>query len=146
VRLDRNWIQAHIPHQGGMCLLEEVLSWDATHTQCRSSTHRSPGNPLRTDGRLGAACGIEYAAQTMAVHGALMASTSAHKARPGLLASVRGVKLTTDRLDTVSGDLVTRVERIAGDDNTALYSFSVSADTQVLVSGRAAISFMVDAP
>jgi hypothetical protein len=53
--------------------------------------------------------------------------------------------LKTDRLDTVSSDLVTRVERIAGDDSTALYAFSVSADDRVLVTGRAAISFILDA-
>ncbi len=47
------------------------LEWDAQHIRCRSATHRLPGNPLRSQGRLGAACGIEYAAQAMAVHGAL---------------------------------------------------------------------------
>ncbi|MBV8741496.1 MAG: hypothetical protein JOZ12_06890, partial [Sinobacteraceae bacterium] len=71
--LTREWIESHIPHRGTMCLLEEVLSWDATHAQCRSSTHRRADNPLRAYDRLGAACGVEYAAQAMAVHGALMA-------------------------------------------------------------------------
>ncbi|HAJ12631.1 MAG TPA: 3-hydroxylacyl-ACP dehydratase, partial [Comamonadaceae bacterium] len=27
--LDHRWIAAHIPHQGSMCLLDEVLTWDA---------------------------------------------------------------------------------------------------------------------
>jgi predicted hotdog family 3-hydroxylacyl-ACP dehydratase len=143
VRLDRVWIQGHIPHQDGMCLLEEVLSWDPVRTQCRTSTHRSVHNPLRADGRLGAACGIEYAAQTMAVHGALVSSTQGLTAPQGFLASVRAVHLHVARLDTVAGDLVTCVERIAGDANTALYEFSVSANQGVLVSGRAAIAFNV---
>src|SRR2546430_15076222 len=72
--LDRQWIEQHIPHKGRMCLLDEVLSWDAARIRCRSATHRSPDNPLRLHGRLGAACGIEYAAQAMAVHGALVAA------------------------------------------------------------------------
>ncbi|MDB6106527.1 MAG: hypothetical protein JWO52_6526, partial [Gammaproteobacteria bacterium] len=46
MHLDRRWIQDHIPHQDGMCLLDEVLSWDATQARCRSSTHRSAENPL----------------------------------------------------------------------------------------------------
>jgi predicted hotdog family 3-hydroxylacyl-ACP dehydratase len=141
LRLDRRWIQAHIPHQDGMCLLDEVLSWDATQTRCRSSTHRSPENPLRAHGRLGCACGIEYAAQTMAVHGALVASAAGAVAAPGFLASVRGVQLNVHRLDDVEGDLVTAVERVAGDASTALYEFSVAADEVLLLKGRAAIAF-----
>ena len=141
MRLDRVWIQKHIPHRDGMCLLEEVLSWNATQTKCRSTTHRSPTNPLRAHGQLGAVCGIEYAAQTMAVHGALVASATGTTAPSGFLASVRGVRLNVDRLDSVEGDLVTFVERVVGDDNSALYEFSVSADEVLLVSGRAAIAF-----
>jgi predicted hotdog family 3-hydroxylacyl-ACP dehydratase len=143
LRLDRRWIQEHIPHKGGMCLLDEVLNWDLTQAQCRSSTHRSLENPLRADGRLGAACGIEYAAQTMAVHGALVASGAGAVAPSGFLASVRRVRLNIDRLDVFESDLVTAVERVAGDDSTALYQFSVSADGVVLLSGRAAIAFNV---
>jgi predicted hotdog family 3-hydroxylacyl-ACP dehydratase len=143
LRLDSDWIRSHIPHQGRMCLLDEVLAWDATQTWCRSSTHRSPDNPLRAYGRRGAACGIEYAAQTMAVHGALVASAAGSVAPQGLLASVRGVQLQVTRLDDVGDDLIMQVTRIAGDDNTALYEFAVSADTRLLLSGRAAITFNV---
>ena len=141
MHLDRRWIQAHIPHQNGMCLLDEVLSWDATHAQCRSSTHCAPGNPLRAYGRLGAACGIEYAAQTMAVHGALVAEAAGSVAPVGLLASIRGVQMNVDRLDDVASDLVTFVERVAGDVSTVLYEFSVTANAVVLLRGRAAIAF-----
>jgi len=141
VQLDRRWIQAHIPHQNGMCLLDEVLSWDNAHAKCRSSTHCAPENPLRAQGRLGAACGIEYAAQTMAVHGALVALAGGTVAPIGLLASVRGVKMNVDRLDNLASDLVMFVERVAGDEGTVLYEFSVSADAIVLLKGRAAIAF-----
>jgi predicted hotdog family 3-hydroxylacyl-ACP dehydratase len=143
VRLDRRWIQAHIPHKDDMCLLDEVLSWDLSNTQCRTSTHRSPENPLRTNGRLGVACGIEYAAQTMAVHGALVAAANGGTAPAGYLASVRGVQMKVERLDDIEGDLVTSVQRVAGDDLTALYEFSVAANEVVLLSGRAAIAFNV---
>ena len=37
--LDRQWIEQHIPHKGRMCLLDEVLAWDAAHIRCRSNTH-----------------------------------------------------------------------------------------------------------
>jgi predicted hotdog family 3-hydroxylacyl-ACP dehydratase len=124
-----------------MCLLDEVLEWDGQRARCRSLTHTSALNPLRARGRLGAACGIEYAAQAMAVHGALVASELGTVARPGFLASVRGVQLNVDRLDDIAGDLVASVEQLAGDDSTVLYAFTVSAGTQVLLTGRAAIAF-----
>lgn len=145
MHLNRQWIQDHIPHQGSMCLLDEVLGWDATGARSRSSSHRSPENPLRSSGTLGAACGIEYAAQTMAVHGALVASAAGTTARPGFLASVRGVELNVERLDDIEGDLVTVVERVAGDDDTVLYEFSVAAAEFVLMRGRAAITFNLSA-
>ena len=126
-----------------MCLLEEVISWDNTHARCRSTSHRSVDNPLRAHERLGIACGIEYAAQTMAVHGALVAAATGGVAPRGMLASVRGIRFEGDRLDTTESDLITVVQRLAGDDRTAMYDFSVWADEVVLLSGRATIAFGV---
>lgn len=138
MRLDRDGIAARIPHQGTMCLLDAVLAWSEAEIRCRAASHRSPDNPLRADGRLGAACGIEYAAQAMAVHGALLAA-AADKPRQGFLASVRNVDLHVDRLDDVAADLDIAAERLAGDDNNVLYQFSVAAGGRLLLSGRAAV-------
>lgn len=122
-----------------MCLLDEVLDWDAVRIRCRSATHRALDNPLRAHGRLGAACGIEYATQAMALHGALMAAGSSAPPVAGFLASVRGVTLHVARLDDVPTDLVAKAERIAGDPRTVLYEFSVSGGERLLLSGRASI-------
>lgn len=143
MRLDRGWIESHIPHRGRMCLLDEVLAWDATRIECRSSTHRALDNPLRADGRLGAACGIEYAAQAIAVHGALIVATSNAVPAVGYLASVRNVTLYVARIDEVETDLVARGERVTGDDSAVLYEFSVSSADSVLLSGRATIAFAI---
>jgi predicted hotdog family 3-hydroxylacyl-ACP dehydratase len=152
VPLDRHWIEQHIPHKGRMCLLDEVVSWDATRIRCRSATHRAADNPLRAHGRLGAACGIEYAAQAMAVHGALvaasapLASTVATSVRGtmgaalGFLASVRNVVLYVPQLDDLEADLIASAQRITGDGRTVLYEFTVCTSAPVL-SGRASIVF-----
>src|ERR1700688_1204625 len=76
MRLNRAWIESRIPHHGRMCLLDEVIAWSDARVSCRSGTHREADNPLRADGKLGIACGIEYAAQAMAVHGALLAGAT----------------------------------------------------------------------
>ncbi len=136
--LDRDWLLAHIPHQGGMCLLDQIDAWDGEHIRCTASSHRAPDNPLRAHGRLGAACGIEYAAQAMAAHGGLLAAADSAP-RSGYLASVRGVELHVARLDDIAVDLSVAAERLSGDDNLILYGFSVSAGERVLLNGRAIV-------
>ena len=136
--LDHAAIAARIPHQGSMCLLDAVLAWDSGQIHCRASSHRQPDNPLRAAARLGAACGIEYAAQAMAVHGALLAPAGAPP-RPGYLASVRSVQLAVDRLDDLAQDLDIVAERLSGDENNILYHFRVEHAGDLLLSGRAAV-------
>jgi predicted hotdog family 3-hydroxylacyl-ACP dehydratase len=127
-----------------MCLLDEVLSWDAARIQCRAGSHRLADNPLRAHERLGAACGVEYAAQAMAVHGAIMAATEGTRARPGLLTSVRNLVLLVDRLDDLEADLIASAERLAGDEGSTLYEFTVTSSGRELLSGRASIVFAAE--
>ncbi|MFZ3158884.1 MAG: 3-hydroxylacyl-ACP dehydratase [Rhodoferax sp.] len=126
-----------------MCLLERVSAWDTQQIRCEASSHLASDNPLRAHGRLGAACGIEYAAQAMAVHGALLAESGAGAASLGptlgYLASVRGVTLHVDRLDDLSDALSIHAERLSGDSTTILYSFTVHAGRRLLLGGRAAV-------
>jgi predicted hotdog family 3-hydroxylacyl-ACP dehydratase len=136
--LDHAWLLAHLPHQGSMCLLDAVTDWDAQRIRCTATSHRHADNPLRAHGRLGAACGIEYAAQAMAAHGALLAAADGAP-RAGYLASVRGVDLHVSRLDDIAADLEVEAERLSGDGNTILYGFRVSAAGRELLSGRAAV-------
>jgi predicted hotdog family 3-hydroxylacyl-ACP dehydratase len=142
MHLNRSWIEARIPHQGRMCLLDEVLEWNADHLRCRTGTHRALDNPLRAHGRLGIACGIEYAAQAMALHGALAGDTDASgglRSRVGLLASVRDVRLYVSRLDDIQSDLICEATRLAGDGLTALYEFAVRDAVRHLLEGRASV-------
>ncbi len=136
--LDRAWLLAHIPHQGSMCLLDAVADWDAQRIRCTASSHHRADNPLRAHDRLGAACGIEFAAQAMAAHGALLAATDAPPCA-GYLTSVRSVDLQVARLDDIAADLNIEAERLSGDDNTILYGFSVSAGERLLLRGRATV-------
>ncbi len=139
MRLDRAWIEEHIPHHGRMCLLDEVIEWDSEHIRCRSGTHRLPDHPLRSHGRLGIACGIEYAVQAMAVHGALAGSESGVRPDVGFLAGVREVRLHVRRLDDIGADLICHAARVAGNAGTALYEFALWCEARSLLSGRAMV-------
>lgn len=136
--LDHAWIAAHIPHQGDMCLLDSVVDWSENAISCRAVSHTDPANPLRAADRLGAATGIEYAAQAMAIHGALLAGQD-DAPRQGYLTSVRSVTLHVDRLDDLSGPLEVQAERLSGDANNILYQFSVGHAGRCLLAGRAAV-------
>jgi predicted hotdog family 3-hydroxylacyl-ACP dehydratase len=140
--LDHAGIARLIPHSGSMCLLARMERWDAETLVCHASSHRDAANPLRTASGLLAPCAIEYAAQAMALHGALIgleASAAGAPATPGYLASARGVQLHRLRLDDLAGDLQITVRRQAGDAQQILYHFSVAHADQPVAEGRAAV-------
>ena len=139
--LNRDAIADLIPHQGAMCLLEEVLSSDDAGIVCRAVSHRDGGHPLREDGVLPAVCGIEYAAQAMAIHGALMGRADGDSARRGgMLAAARNVVFSVDRLDDIAEDLVVSARRLVAEEGWLLYEFALHAGAKELVRGRAAVS------
>jgi predicted hotdog family 3-hydroxylacyl-ACP dehydratase len=127
-----------IPHSGAMCLLDGVLQWDSSRIRCFSRSHHAADNPLRADGRLPAVCGVEYAAQAMAVHGSL-AKHAGSKPRRGLLAGVRDVACSRDRLDDLEGDLIVDAELEAGDGNRVIYRFTLRVGDVEVLNGRAAV-------
>ena len=67
-------IAQRIPHAGRMCLLDALHSWTADGLHCSATGHAALDHPLRSAGGLLAPCAIEYAAQAMALHGALLGS------------------------------------------------------------------------
>ncbi|MBA3696918.1 MAG: 3-hydroxylacyl-ACP dehydratase [Methylotenera sp.] len=143
-QLDKTWIADHIPHQGNMCLLDRVQTWDQANISCIASSHREADNPLCAHEQLGIACGIEYAAQAMAVHGALSAPISSHRPKVGYLVSVRGVNMYVTRLDDIAADLLVTATCIMANESNMLYEFSVSANKQILLEGRAAVVLNAD--
>jgi predicted hotdog family 3-hydroxylacyl-ACP dehydratase len=122
-----------------MCLLDRVVEWTDLHIVCEAVNHRAPDHPLRAAGRLGAAVGVEYAAQAMAVHGALMAATLEAGPKQGYLTSVRSLTLHVDRLDDLAGPLRISAERLSGDERLMLYQFQIDHHGYCLLDGRASV-------
>jgi predicted hotdog family 3-hydroxylacyl-ACP dehydratase len=131
-------IRALIPHAGMMCLLDRVVSWTDTVIRCHAVSHLDPANPLRRGGRLSAVCGIEYALQAAAVHGALR---SGAPQPPGYLAALRIASLTTDPLDDPAlGVLAVGAVCEHGDSAGLIYAITLhAADGRALLDGRATI-------
>lgn len=128
-----------IPHAGSMCLLDEVVEWDAMRLHARSASHQRADNPLRADGMLHAVNLCEYAAQAMAVHGALREREAGGAARPGFLVALREVSLQVERIDGLPGRLQVHVECLIAMADSLQYAFHVEHRGSVLARGRAAV-------
>ncbi|MFN2348784.1 MAG: hypothetical protein ABR558_04300 [Thioalkalivibrio sp.] len=126
-----------IPHQGAMCLLDRVLDWDAEHIRCTATSHRDPANPLRNEQCLPVVAGLEYAAQGMAVHGALVADDG--PARAGYLVALRDVRLTQRPLDNFDTPLEILAERLMADGRSCIYEMKLQSGGEFILSTRATV-------
>lgn len=133
-------IAALVPHADAMVLLDRVEAWDASGILCRARSHLDGANPLRRDGRLAACCGLEYALQAAALHGALIAGGVAQRA--GYVAALRAVALRVDRLDVAEfGELRVAAQLERQEAGGIIYALEIqAADGRLLLSGRATIA------
>ncbi|KAF1685719.1 phosphotransferase [Pseudoxanthomonas broegbernensis] len=143
VLLDRAGILALVPHQGAMCLWDEVVEWDAQRIGLRARNHVAPTHPLRARGRLPALALCEYGAQAMAVHGGLLTREHGGRAAAGVLVALREVDLAVARIDDLAGALEGEAELLAAGPGSQQYAFRIRHRGRLLASGRAAA--MLDA-
>ncbi len=169
VPIDAERIRKLVPHAGNMCLLERVVACDAASIRCETRSHLDQSNPLRRNGQLASICAIEYAAQAMALHGALTApkdigaltapgdngaltapghsgpltaaasGNTSADVRHGYLASVRDLRCRTRCLDQYTGTLSVSATLVFDESARRIYSFVVAAGKTELVTGRAAV-------
>jgi len=148
--LTKTQFAALLPQRDAMCLLDTADSWNATGIVCGSMSHTRVENPLRCRGQLPAVAGIEYAAQAMALHGALAVQRAEVSpqagvsplamATPGMLASVRDVMLHVTRLDDIPDRLTVSATQLVAQQRHLLYSFSVEGGGRILLEGRIAVA------
>jgi predicted hotdog family 3-hydroxylacyl-ACP dehydratase len=136
--IDRRRIAELIPHAGSMCLLDAAQRWDEASIECTATSHRLSDNPLRRGDRLGAVCALEYAAQAMALHGALTAP-GGERSPGGLLASARDLVLHRQWLDDAGETLNIEARRLMGEGGRVIYEFRVADEAGPIAEGRAAV-------
>lgn len=137
--VDRVAIRRLLPHRGQMCLLDGVSSWDQHGLSARANSHRAADHPLRSSHGLAGLHLIEYGAQAMAVHGGLLAQAEHQTALPGMLVSVRNIKLEVTRIDDIEDDLDIVVQKLLTDTGAWLYRFAITAGARALAQGRLAV-------
>lgn len=129
-----------MPHAGAMVLLDRVLHTGPDRILCAATSHLDPLNPLRHAGRLAAICGVEYALQAAALHGALLAEGQPQPA--GYAASLRDIALHVDRLDDPAhGDLHVAATLALRETFGMVYDFTVTTEADApLLQGRFSIA------
>ncbi len=137
--IGRDDILALVPHQGAMCLWDEVVAHDAGRITLRAWNHRDAAHPLRSGGLLRAVHLCEYGAQAMAVHGGLRGRASGVAVRPGMLVALRGVALHVARIDDLPGALEGEAELLMEGEASQQYAFRISHGGMLLAEGRAAV-------
>lgn len=143
MQIDKEGIRRLIPHSGAMCLLDGVTFWDAERIECISMTHLARDNPLRVDGRLLGIHLIEYGAQSIAVHGGLLALVKNRSFMPGYLAAISDAHFYVDTLAAVSSGLNVVATAVMRSGAGVVYTIEVSSkDKGTLVEARVTVVFI----
>lgn len=137
--LGREEILRLVPHQGDMCLWDEVLGWSDQDITLRASNHRAGAHPLRSDNQLRAIHLCEYGAQAMAVHGGLRGRARGGEVVPGVLVALRDVQLHVARIDDLPGELEATAQVLVEAEGSQQYVFRIHHRGQLLAEGRAAV-------
>jgi len=118
-------IEAIIPHAGGMCLLEQVISFSNEAIICRTQSHLNTDNPLKIDSKLSKMHLIEYGAQAIAVHGGLLEQDSDNdQPKQGYIATVKAVKWGD--FDPLTEFLEIKANAVMRDEISKLYEFTIT--------------------
>ena len=133
-----------VPHSGTMCLLDGIETWDADHIVCRATSHLRADNPLRDDSGLRALCAIEYGAQAIAAHAALLGRDDGQRVTEGVLASLRNVTMTLSHLDELKGALTILATLQLTHQQGRIYDVTVTGDGRTVLTGRLAVMLAPD--
>jgi predicted hotdog family 3-hydroxylacyl-ACP dehydratase len=135
-----------LPHTGLMCLIDQVISKDKRSLVATTSSHLQADNPLLYNDRINSIIGIEYAAQTMAIHAAIeyiKNNPQQKKSMGGYLATTRNVNIYSDILYRSDSNnfspLIISVNLLMQDTQGYTYEFTIDCDTNKLISGRLTI-------
>jgi predicted hotdog family 3-hydroxylacyl-ACP dehydratase len=131
-----------------MCLIDQIISWDDNELIAHSQSHHHTNNPLRNNHSLSSIIGIEYAAQTMAIHAGLLAEKEKNSSPNknnigGYLATIRKVAIASNSLcppDTEPlAPLVIQVCVLMRDTQGYTYQFNIHSQHVNIISGQLTI-------
>ncbi|MBA2549058.1 MAG: 3-hydroxylacyl-ACP dehydratase [Burkholderiaceae bacterium] len=137
-------LDAFLPHAGRMRLIDRVISYDEQKIICESDSHRVADHPLAEDGVISIVCGLEYGAQAMALHGALMAASSGGgPVRRGYLVAASNLRWSAARLDACAAPLIIEAISEFRSENQVAYRFEIRTEAVAVLTGDARVQLSV---
>lgn len=136
--VDPHNIAALIPHDGLMCLIDQIIDHGSDTIICRALVQRD-GHPLARNGKIPSIVAVEYGAQACAIHGALIANGK--KSRPGVLVKIADTELDGLPLSAEDNPLNITAQRLSSNSQSCLYNFEVSTPLRCLAKGALMIAF-----
>lgn len=131
-----------VPHAADMCFWQQIEQLSADFIQCKTSSHLNPEHPLKLGAtELSAMALIEYAAQSVAVHGGALAWLTRPGCAPqaGFLVAVRNIELLQFKPTTAW--LRVKAEVLIADAASKSYQVAISdADDNLVCQGRVLIA------
>lgn len=134
-KINKSEIEALIPHNGKMCLIDQVDFWDNDTISCSTLNHQQPDHPLRMNDQLSSIHLLEYGAQTIAIHGGLLRKEK----KPGYLAAIRNAEFFIDRIDDLTAKIHINSTAEVKTETGAVYEFIISTKNQTLLTARATV-------
>ncbi len=144
--LEKSQIEALLPHDGAMFLLDRVCRFDRNEIECSAASHRDPLNPLRQGNCLPVHVAIEYAAQAAGVHGGLL-NRELHPDAPaqmGYLAVISQLQWHVARLDDLPDALNIHARRTAVTPGGRAYRVAIHHRQQLIMTGDLIIALAID--
>ena len=122
--LDKDDICNLIPHSGSMCLIDCLEHWDEDRVVCITNSHLDKDNPLKNGDLLPNSALIEYGAQAMAIHGALLAKELNEKMHEGYLAALRNIRFANNiKINSIKSELIITATRKLASQGNMIYDF-----------------------
>ena len=128
-----------LPHGEDMCLLHAVDWWDESAISCIARSHLDPRNPLRRNNVLESVCGVEYAAQAMAIHIRLTNPEKSMDRKMGYVGAIRDMTIHVSRLDSLRHHLEVNASVMIRQGANYMYAFHVTSLGEEILSGRASV-------
>ncbi len=128
-----------LPHGEDMCLLHAVDWWNESAISCIARSHRDPNNPLRRNNVLESVCGVEYAAQAMAIHIRLTNPEKSMDRKMGYVGAIREMIIHSSTLDGFSHHLEVSASVMITQGANYMYAFRVTTLGEDILSGRASV-------
>lgn len=142
--MNKSEIVSLLPHGEQMVLIDEVLSWDEDSIVCQTRTHQRNDNPLLEKGRLPTTACLEYGAQAMALHEAILlnqeGANEPEEPLSGVVSALKNVKLSSRDMREVKEALIITAKRMMASSKGAIYRFEVKDGLSVLASGRITVN------